>query len=142
MMWLNYRCDDLINLDAQAFLLPLALARPQVGFSVFQNLLKPDEGTKKCLPRLATTSTATRTCLPSTRLLSRSLWLLLLHQDSLRRYKQPLFVLTDLKNLHILIFENSLNSLVCSLSGNKALESERRPVLAVVARRTARNRVN
>ena len=45
-------------------------------------------------------------------------------------------------------FENSLNSLVCSLSGNKALESERRSVLVpvlpllVVARRTARNRVN
>ena len=45
-------------------------------------------------------------------------------------------------------FENSLNSLVCSLSGNKALESERRPVLVpvlpvlVLARRTARNRVN
>merc|ERR1719150_249093 len=76
-----------------AFLLPLALAAL----------------------RLATTSTATRTCLPSTRLLSRSLWLLLLHQDSLH-----------------------------SLSGNKALESERRPVLVpvlVLARRTARNRV-
>ena len=36
-MWLNYRCDDLINLDAQAFLLPLALARPQVGYDIYSD---------------------------------------------------------------------------------------------------------
>ena len=37
-MWLDYRCDDLINLDAQAFLLPLALGRPQVSFHCMQRL--------------------------------------------------------------------------------------------------------
>ena len=174
----NHSCD------AQAFLLlPLVLARPQVGFTIHSSclntqgitqvschyhiprsyapllhalILKLLAGSKSFVFRLATTSTATRTCLRSIRLLSQSLLLLLHLLDSLHRctltktwirythpYPRPCLYLYLYPSLSLYLYlGHSLNCFVCSLNRSRAPGLDRRWVLLLVARRKVRSWLN